>query len=165
MARDVGSTQEWVSCVHDQPWIEVSCARGELSSFTQCFPEAVSKKLIARDRCSACFSEPCQARTPRGVGQNESGADGEILTRPSPPWLAAMRERPDSITSRSRPPDPVAARARTAHAVASGLYVPPGNIGKPPPSSARFSNSSAQEDARVDLFLMLLSPSLSRPQP
>src|SRR4030067_918993 len=153
MDREVGSTQEWVSLVQDQPGIEVSCANGESFSFAQCFPEVLSRKSMACDRAPACFSDPCQARITRGVGQNESGSDGEILPLPSSNWLAARRDRPDPITSWSRAPDLVAASERTAHAVASGLYVPPGNIVKPPPSNARLLNSSAQEDASAYPFL------------
>src|SRR3989337_864570 len=128
MDREVGSTQEWVSLVQDQPGIEVSCAKGESSSFAQCFPEVLSRKSMACDSATACFSEPCQARITRGVGPNESRSDGEMLTRPSSNWLAARRDRADSITSWSRAPDLVAASASKAHTVASRLYSTPADI-------------------------------------
>src|SRR4030066_1631876 len=93
MDREVGSTQEWVSFVQDQPGIEVSCAKGESFFFAQCFPEVLSRKSMAFDRAPACFSDPCQARITRGGGQNESGSDGEIPTLPSSNWLAASGGR------------------------------------------------------------------------
>src|SRR4030067_1497755 len=111
--REAGLTQEWVSFVQDQPGIEVSCAKGESFSFAQCFPEVLSRKSMACDRAPACFSDPCQARITRGVGQNESGSDGEMLTRPSSNWPAARRDRAGPITLRSGAPDLCAAGDKT----------------------------------------------------